>query len=62
MPFPRLLVSDMQVSGIGWDKATDEYGHAVFDAEFTLEAINKVANYKIIPIANVQTAIEWVEA
>tara|TARA_R100001082_G_scaffold383_1_gene305 strand:+ start:2333 stop:3808 length:1476 start_codon:yes stop_codon:yes gene_type:complete len=62
MPFPRLLVSDMQVSGIGWNKATDEYGHAIFDAEFTLEAINKVANYKIIPIANVQTAIEWVEA
>jgi hypothetical protein len=61
---PRILVSDLQVSGIDFYRYKDEEVYRVtsnFGAEFNVEALKKIKQGGIIPIMDINTAIEWVE-
>ena len=56
---PRIIVTDMQVSGISRDGK-----HVVcdFNAELTVDALKKVKDYNIIVIPTIQKAVEWAKA
>ena len=61
---PRILVSDLQVSGIDFTQHDDEeryYACSNFDGQFGLDAMKKIKMGGIIPIKDIHTAIEWVE-
>jgi len=57
---PRILVTDMQVSGIG--KNSNGYMEPVFNAELTIEALRLVSKNNITVIPDVEKATEWAKA
>ena len=56
---PRIIVTDMQVSGIS---KYDDGVLADFNAELTVDALKKVKDYNIIVIPTIQKAVEWAKA
>ena len=57
---PRIMVTDMQVSGIGYNRRRDEC-ESDFANKFMLEALQKVKQYRITPINDIGTAKEYVK-
>ena len=56
---PRIIVTDMQVSGIA---KYDNNVLADFNAELTVDALKKVKDYNIIVIPTIEKAVEWAKA
>ena len=56
---PRIIVTDMQVSGIARD---GNHVVADFNAELTVDALKKVKDYNIIVIPTIEKAVEWAKA
>ena len=56
---PRIIVTDMQVSGICKE---DNYTVPDFNAELTIDALKKVKDYNIIVIPTIEKAVKWAKA
>ena len=56
---PRIIVTDMQVSGICKE---GNYPIPDFNAELTIDALKKVKDYNIIVIPTIEKAVEWAKA
>jgi len=59
-PEPRIVVTDMQVSGIR--KTDSGFTTTDFGDKMALDALKKVKEYNLIPIPTVDKAKEWVKA
>ena len=59
-PEPRIVVTDMQVSGIR--KTSSGFTTTDFGDKMALDALKKVKEYNLIPIPTVEKAKEWVKA
>jgi len=59
-PEPRIVVTDMQVSGIR--ETSNGFTTTDFGDKMALDALKKVKEYNLIPIPTVDKAKEWVKA
>jgi len=59
-PEPRIVVTDMQVSGIR--ETSSGFTTTDFGDKMALDALKKVKEYNLIPIPTVDKAKEWVKA